>query len=631
MGIRQLRGLKSTSSGGNLKSNVSDLLEVAQSIYLDACARCIADVSDLRDLKTMRSRVEREGVSFLTITLPQFAKDFERSLANGYIDPTFFRSFKKNGSIPAFLQGMIGRLFDKETGRINDESSGNSVSDHPSLVDSVRQVCLAFKKLELPCTLRREHAAIANFVDIERSFQEFVLSEEDAEEFQRVSFCLWNRVIQHLRVDMLRLRHGPGNTADRILGNQKFHWRTWHERLEPYFPLLDSAYSVSAFESEVLQMVSFVQEDQELPVRVTTVPKTLKGPRVIAMEPSCMQYAQHGIQDVLQDAIESHRISKGHVNFRDQSINRSLALDSSSTGRLATIDLSDASDRVPRSLALSMFDSNPDLRDAIDACRSTRALLPDGNVLSPLQKFASMGSALCFPVEAMYFYTICVKALLRHQNLPVTFGNCFIVSRDVYIYGDDILVPSIYANIVLEELQKYNCKPNTSKTFWTGKFRESCGMDAYDGTQVTPVYVNTLRPRNKRQASELISWTATSNLFYAKGYWRTAQFMFEKLESVLGDFPYVSEKSPALGRVSLLGYRSAGRWNSKLHRFEVKAWVPRPVYRTDPLSDYPALQKCLQSLENQRSSVVDKDQHHLERTALHGTVALKRRWVSAHY
>lgn len=59
-----------------MKSNESDFLELALCIYLDACAKCAVN-SDYRDLRYIRSRVKDEGVSFLTITLPTFSKDFE--------------------------------------------------------------------------------------------------------------------------------------------------------------------------------------------------------------------------------------------------------------------------------------------------------------------------------------------------------------------------------------------------------------------------------------------------------------------------------------------------------------------------------------------------------------------------
>jgi len=611
-----------------LKSNASDYLELALAIYKDACAKCIADVSDLRDLLVLRSRVENEGLSFLTITLPQFARDFERSLADGVISSTHFRNFRKNGSIPAFLQGMTSLVFNRETGRILDEEEQNCTTETPVIIDCIRQICLAFKKIELGCTPEREAAAVANFSSIERSFQEFSVSDADHSTFSSVSAALWGPMVSKILLTNCVPKHGPGSTADRITGNGKYVWQSWHDRLEPYFPLIGNGYPMGmSCQLEELKNLAIVPEIKEQPVRVVLVPKTLKSPRVIAIEPCCMQFVQQGIRAALYESIESDRLTAGHVNFRDQSINQELAITSSKTGQLATIDLSDASDRVPHDLAMEMFNSHPDLRDAIEACRSTKAELPDGSIIGPLKKFASMGSALCFPVEAMYFYTICVVALLEKHHLPVTPSNIYKVSRSVYVYGDDIIVPQTDAIIVLDYLRKYNCKVNANKTFFSGNFRESCGEDAYLGERVTPTYLSKPIPKNKRDADFLISWTASANSFYKKGYWNTSTFMFNKLERILGPLPYVSETSSALGRNSYLGYRSATRWNRFLHRFEIKAWVPSPVYRTDPLEGYGALMKYFLGARPSEEGPVSLDVRHLEHSALHGAVTLKRRWV----
>lgn len=612
-----------------MKSNVSDQMRLMEAIYIDASMKCTADVFDLRDLETIRSRVEHEGMSFLTIILPQFAKDFERSLQLGYIDSTLFRNFRKNGSIPAFLQGMISQLFDRKTGRIYDVEDNSSVaSEQIVLVESIRQICLAFKKIEIPCSPEREAAAFASYIAIEQSFSEFQLQATDHEKFTQVSRVLWTPIVGSIDLANCEPRHGPGATSERRSGNQKYGWSEWADRLEPYFPLLGSGYPIGLPpESEELKIVSILSMESERPVRVVSVPKTLKTPRIIAIEPCCMQFAQQGLRRLIYTAIEGHRFTRGHVNFRDQSINQAHALSSSADGQLATIDLSDASDRVPRSLALEMFDCHPDFRDAIDACRSDSAELPSGQIIKPLAKFASMGSALCFPIEAMYFYTICIVALLELQNLPVTPDNIFYVSRDVYVYGDDIIVPATYAVSVLEYLQKYNCKVNVNKTFWTGKFRESCGVDAYRGAPVTPVYIRSMRPKDRHKSADLISWTSTANLFYLKGYWRTASLMRNCIERILGPLPYVSEDSSALGHISYLGLRSFERWNKKLQRLEIRGWVPSPVYRTDKLEGYAALSKSLLGLMDRKDPWDPTDSSSLERSALHGAVTLKRRWV----
>lgn len=609
-----------------MKSQAIDQLELATFIYRDAVAKCIAVNPSSRDIMTMTSRVKNEGLSFLTITLPQFGKDFERSLADGAIGPTHFLGFRKNGAIPAFLQGMLGHIFDRSTGVVYDKVR-KGISDVSAIVGSIRQICLAFKKLEIDCRPERIGSAIEGFVKTEHDLNEASIPSHLRDLFNRVSYLLWNDCFRTVEVRQLIPKHGPGATAERINGNGKYVWRRWHDRLEPYFPLLESAYSVSAFDSKEFEDVTIINSDEESPVRVTPVPKTQKGPRIIAIEPVCMQYAQQAIREVLYERIESSPISGGHVNFTDQSINRDLAMKGSQTGQYATIDLSDASDRVLYDLAISMFDGNPDLRDAISACRSTRAELPDGRIIGPLNKFASMGSALCFPIESMYFYTICVVALLDSQNTPVTRRSVTSAANLVYVYGDDIIVPSKLAITVCDYLQKYYCKVNMSKSFWTGRFRESCGMDSYAGDEVTPTYIRQTNPTNRRQASKLVSFVKTANLFYKRGYWLTASHMFSICERYLGKLPYVSETSSGLGRTSFQQYRSISRWNRYLQRFEVKAWTAVPVYSTDTLEGYGALQKSLLNLARSKFGDGSVDEQHLLRSARHGAVALKRRWI----
>jgi len=619
-----------------VKSQISDkLLEVMQAIYKDACVECAAKVS-LRDLRTIKSRVRDEGMSFLTITLPEYARDLERCLERGSVDPQLFRRFRKSGRSPLFLGGIFGRIFDKETGRINDYDTGfppgHSPFDIADLVRSIRQICLAFKKIQLPCTPAREFRALESFIENERSFNVFPLPKEADSLFRLVSSVLWDNIIHDIRVDMLVPRHGPGQTAERISGNRKFTWRFWHHRLEPYFPFLDSCYSASCGEigssARELKLVSMVHLEEEWPSRVTLVPKTLKTPRVIAIEPCCNQYTQQAISRKLISILESSPITRGHINFHDQTVNGRLALDSSKTGRFATIDLSDASDRVPVGYALQMFRSNPDLKDAIEACRSTKAVLPDRRLVN-LRKFASMGSALCFPIEAMYFHTICVIALLRSHNLPVSHGNVKLVARDVYVFGDDILVPRDHAASVLDALREYNCKVNVNKTFYSGKFRESCGVDAYDGRDVTPLYITRKPPENRQQGKELLSWLAAANHFQKRKYYRTASLLYDEVERYLGKLPEVYDNSPILGRVHSWGSDPPKRWNRKFQRIEVLCWVQRPVYRTDRLDGYAALQKSLQKLEGLKSLLAPRDRFHLERSALYGAVAIKRRWEPA--
>jgi hypothetical protein len=537
--------------------------------------------------------------------------------------PGLFRSFKKSLKAPAFLQGFFELVFDRVTGRILNEPDVVAI-------EGIRQVAYTFKKLQVPCSPNRVARTLDQFKQTEQFLRETEIAPGDISIFTNISRVLWSTVFgnQGDNLDPYTAipSHGPGATADRLTGNGKYQLTQWHERLEPYFPIIDNLIPNGTFyQCSELDKVSLVPLDQEIPMRVTTVPKTLKAPRIIAMEPTCVQYAQQALKDKLYSLLETHYLTAGHVNFTDQSINRRLAIKASADGKLATLDLSSASDLVPYEIALSMFDCHPDLRDSIDACRSRLAQMPDGDILH-LQKFAPMGSALCFPVEAMYFYTICIAARLRIHNLPVTAYNIYQMSRQIYVYGDDIIVPTDEADIVIETLHKYCCKVNTTKSFWSGKFRESCGMDAYDGYEVTPTYLRNVHPDNWQNASEVVSTVAACNQFYKRGYWQTADYLRKVVERVIGKLPITLETSPGLGLHSYQRRYSIGRWGKRYHRAEVNAVVPTPVYQKSNLDGVLALTKCLARPEASESPL--RDPKHLVRSARHGAVTLKRRWVT---
>jgi len=617
----------------HLSQKVKGQLDILRRVYLDACDECAVNPSPL-DLRTVERRVLDEGASFLTLTLPIFCQDFERSLANGRIDSQMFVAFTKcrKGAtiqaIPAFLQGMLSLIFDRTTG---------VMYEHPSIpcditiciVRAVRQICRTYAKLTDKCSPMREHKAVEAFIQNEHLLSNVKVHQDDVLDFYRVCRLLWDPLFVNFDQAELDPAHGPGTSAEGISRiNEKYRWKTWHDRLETYFPFLGFALPLGAAGEKEFLDVKYLTEAQEMPSRVLLVPKTMKGPRIIAAEPLAAQFAQQGLRSYLYRTIGRSRLLGTQINFRDQTVNQKLALMSSKDGSMATLDLSDASDRVIRDLAMCMFHGTPTLAGAVEACRTKFAKVPDGTVVGPLRKFASMGSALCFPVEAMYFYTICVVALIRERNLQFDAKSIRKVGRSIFVYGDDIVVPQHETVAVIDHLQKYYCKVNVHKSFWTGKFRESCGMDAYNGTSVTPTYIRRHVPYNRQQHTEIISIVASANSFYRKGYWKTARFLFERIERLVGTLPLVASDSPAVGRNTYLQWRSVQRWNRSLQRYEILALTVEPVNRTDLLDGYAALGKSLLSLKRQVNLDDRRDPLHLERSARHGVAALKRRWVS---
>jgi len=594
-------------------------MSLSQSVLADASIWCCT--STTRDFETITRRVNHEGISFLTITLPTFARDLERALDEGVVGPHLFLSFKKRGSLPRFLGGFCDQVFDRTSGRLLDAPSHNAIF-------FMRQITLMFKKILLPCSSERERTAYAKYIECESEVERFTaLNRNSAKIADFGDMCgrLWAGVLADVDLSTYNIellpKHGSGSTADKLYGNAKFEQSTWPRRLDECFPAADFIICNYGFNEE-LERIDFCEPEAEKPVRVISVPKTLKTPRIIAMEPACMQYAQQSILEILVPALEGSSFLNNAVGFTDQTPNQRMAREGSITGRLATIDLSDASDRVSSLLVDVLLANHPSLRKAVFACRSTRADVPGFGIVS-LSKFASMGSALCFPIEAMVFLTITLIGIERELNRRLSQGDINRILRSVRIYGDDIIIPTDYVRSVVSELSAYGMKVNTAKSFWTGKFRESCGRDYYDGSDVTITYCRRSLPTHRSDASEMISAVSMRNAFYKAGLWKTAEFLDQYVRR-LAPLPTVLETSQVVGRHSFLGYETQ-RICADLHRPLVKGMVKASRPRPSKLDGHGALLKFFLK----RGDEPIFDAKHLERYGRPESVDIKIRWASA--
>lgn len=479
-----------------------------------------------------------------------------------------------------------------------------------------------FKKVLVNCTPERVNSALKGFIETELDLSSTELQPESLEVFNKISELLWGNLFSEFDPDELVPKHGPGSTEERITGNQKYVHRTWTERLQPFFPYDSYAcFNLEHAEGRI-DAVSWLGLDEEKPVRVIPVPKTLKSPRIIAIEPVCMQYTQQALAGYIIPMLEKHYITRGHINFSDQSVNKCLAVKSSKDRELASLDLSAASDRVPLSLVLHMLKSTP-IIEYILACRSRRAKVL-GQIID-LSKFASMGSALCFPIEAMYFFTIILTSRFMKQKLPVTLRNIHKLSRRVFVYGDDLFVPTDEVESVIETLTEYYCKVNVHKSFWKSNFRESCGMDAYLGYDITPTYLRRMPPSDRGSVDEIVSWVSTSNLLYKRGFWNASAFLKKQVEDLIGELPIIRETSSSLGFVSYTNHYTVHRYNKRLHRPEVHGHVVTPVLQHDEIRGYEAMMKWYLSVYSNKSDRVALD---FIKSPRSGTVRIKRRWCT---
>jgi len=351
-----------------MKSHVLLLGRVLQ----DSSIRCCT--STTLDYNTVKSRVKDEGLSFLTIALPNFGSDFERSLDQGAVDSTFFQGFRRKGSLPAFLQGLTSLVFNPCDGTLLNTPSYEAIR-------CVRQICYLFKALNHTCSDARVKAAYDKYVECEKSVRQSDSALETERKFEFMSMAdllfqkrLFSKLDREVELGLLIPKHGPGATADRLKANAKFDNRLWTERLEELFPAGEFLYtSPRHYFNDVEDGVGpiWLEPDTEIPSRVITVPKTLKTPRIIAIEPTHMQYVQQGLMEPIVEGIERDDFLSSFIGFTDQTVNRYLARKGSANGDLATLDLSEASDRVSNLHVQLLLGRNPFLAEGVQACRSS--------------------------------------------------------------------------------------------------------------------------------------------------------------------------------------------------------------------------------------------------------------------
>ena len=579
--------------------------------------RCGTSTS--RDWKTITARVEHEGLSYLTITLPQFCSDFQKSLEEGKVAPSFFAGYAKKGYLPRFLSGFTERVFNTSNGCLVDEPDIEAIY-------AVRQITLLFGKIELPCSDARVSAAMDKYINCEYAVKlhDEQLEYSDLEDFKRMSWLVWGSVFSKVDKSIhdgdLVPKHGPGATADRLRGNAKYNQNRWTRRLEEVFP--HGEYLFPSW-SHFLDSpdIDCVEPGEELPVRVITVPKTLKTPRIIAIEPTCMQYTQQGILECLTSFIRADRLVSNFIDFNAQEPNQLMAKQGSKDGSLATLDLSEASDRVSNQLVRNMCGPWYWLSSALDATRTRKADVPGYGIIR-LAKFASMGSALCFPIEVIVFLTIIFLGIQKELRRPLTKRDLYDLVGKVRVFGDDIIVPKEYVHSVITELQTFGFVVNSDKSFWTGKFRESCGKEYYDDVDVSIVRVRAMLPTKRTHASEIVSAVSLRNQMYHAGLWRSAAMLDDHLGALI-PLPNVLPTSPGLGRHSFLGY-SEERYCPNLQKPLVKAAVLHSPLPPSHLEGYGALLKVFLK----RGSDPFQDENHLERAGRPIASNIRIRWVS---
>lgn len=320
--------------------------------------------------------------------------------------------------------------------------------------------------------------------------------------------------------------------------------------------------------------------------KLVTVPKNAKTDRSICIEPDLNMYFQKGIGKVIRRRLQRW----GLLLPQAQQINAELARQGSANGRLATVDLSNASDSVSMELVRLLLP--PDWVSALEQARSPFVVLPSGGV-HLLRKISSMGNGFTFELETLIFYALCssVIELLASKEMD----------RQCTVFGDDIIISSDLVPALAEVLLNFGFVLNPKKSFFTGPFRESCGKHYFSGIDVTPFYV-----RDRIDSVPRKYWAANSVKRYSRLHWGLDSrflpvytgvvdsippfFRQFKIPEGVGDGGLVSDWDEVSPNHSERGY---GRW-------AYTDIVPR--FKRSRLDGQGTLLKVLHSLEYSASS-----------------------------
>jgi len=578
--------------------------DVLEGLYLAILRDCERNYPQFaaewkRDQTRLLLALRQRGTRFFTVELPAMGKHFDKCLSLGSLTasglPFQGTEYNDESVIPRLFRVLLKRVF-SENGELRSDVDTTAIF-------LLRSLYYGAKKLRQECPSDAVRQTVKEFFDIEAvnrhptlewdgddivvdgagsrvSFadaqqtpsttecEQLSLFIEEEQHRPRASACLpllqrvsdWIVGSQFGPIDWAHLRpkHGPGAVSDARVGiDSKYSFPHWPAKLERTFPIQEFGYAnLRMWEHDHSNRGSLIEATRlhEPPSRLIAVPKTQKGPRLIASEPTCHQWMQQALKRELERMV-SRSFLRNSISFASQVPSRIDALESSRTGERATIDLSSASDRLTCWTVERVFRTHGDLLHAFHAVR-TRWLINEIDKRQPkytkLRKFAAQGSALTFPVQSIVYAIVAIAGVIHSKQWELSTRSLDRASRLVRVYGDDIIVPVDSCGVVTELLAELGLKVNPSKTFSEGLFRESCGMDAYAGVDVTPAYV--LEVCDKTRPESVVSVVQSSNNFYEKRLWEAASYLRSTVPKELRKYiPEVAAGSGAFG-FSTFGY-----------------------------------------------------------------------------
>lgn len=430
------------------------------------------------------------------------------------------------------IQGLLD--WTAENGNFLVREVSTELASFPEAAETLFQA-IAFKKWRYAApetAIERRREALAGFVERNRLAGALPLPCKLTREKMRRLLARW-LPFQGVACP----RFGPGAVAERYS-----HARRWQILNEWFYtPSYETMSDVEgpSVRPNLWKSGLYLHADDSVlskhgTARLCAVPKDWNKDRLITVEPALNAFLQQAVRLSILESVHSGPLRGSAMDlYADgQAIQRRLALQGSADGSLATLDLSNASDNITAELVFDVFP--PWVCTLLEQCRT--AAFDDGNACHTMHIYAGMGNATTFVIETLLFTAYCQALAWR----------CGRKSPVVSVFGDDIVVNSELAADLLTYRDEF-FKINEDKSFIgkQTKLRESCGIYALDGRDITPVRINGLLDnyQGRLGASELVDRLSRSTEPYQIRMWRA---LAEHLEGKLENWEFHVEGYPSM-------------------------------------------------------------------------------------
>jgi len=465
----------SASMQSILRSLIFDMDKSHQSSYFS------------QDLEYILSRLENEGTRFAFITMPELGKAIERSfiMETNLIVPDGW-ILKKNTALP--------RLFYQHFSSVWSDSGSLlptiKISNRSAFL--LRQFFLIFSKVENGVEEDKVLSSVHDF-RARTTRQISITANKPLVYAREILERIFNTPLpQNLAIRWFRNkpwgRHGPGVVADHSSPREKWNFSIW-----PGVP-------PELFQCTPNYPRSIKTLNKQPYARVTCVPKDFRGPRIICIEPKENQFAQQGLMTLLYDLLTVHPLTRRSISFFNTRQNQDLCYRQD----ICTIDLKDASDNL--SLELSRLVLPRWFFSLVTRYRSRNLIFRD-EVWKP-NCLATMGNALCFPLETLIFWAIArsvVSLLADRYHTP---------RGPLKVFGDDIICPKEACEEVILTLEGCGFVINKEKTCAKTLVKESCGEWVFNGENHRILKMKTTSVEDPRT---WLQWREYINFLEGKG------------------------------------------------------------------------------------------------------------------